>query len=160
MNINSTPVPNTVFDVHLKELKLAELKVLLIIIRQTLGWEDKKTRSERKELDWISNSQLAFKTGSSKRAINDAIHVLTEKKLIEVLSQTGDLLDTPEKRKGQQKLFYRPTNAIFSAVDNEGKTSGQACITHPPNANFAENLRKKMHELTQKMRCTKETLQN
>ena len=160
MNINTTPVPNAVFDTYLKELKIAELKVLLIIIRQTLGWEDKKTKSERKELDWISNSQLALKTGSSPRAINDAIHALTKKNLIDVLSQTGDLLDVPEKRRGQQKLFYRPTNAIFSVVENEGKESEQCGITNNPNANFAGSLRKKMHELTQKMRITKEILQN
>ena len=53
MQTKSTPVPNAVFDEHLKELKAAELKVLLIIIRQTLGWEDKSSRSQRKECDWI-----------------------------------------------------------------------------------------------------------
>jgi len=160
MNIHTTPVPNAVFDVHLKDLKLAELKVLLIIIRQTLGWEDKKTKSERKEIDWISNSQLALKTGSSKRAINDAIQILVKKNLIDVISHSGELLDTPDKRKGQQKLFYRPTNAIFAAVENMGKEGEQHCTTHHPNANFAGDLRKKVTELTQKMRITKETLQN
>jgi|WetSurMetagenome_2_1015567.scaffolds.fasta_scaffold1039131_1 hypothetical protein len=160
MNINTTPVPNAVFDKHLKELKLAELKVLLIIIRQTLGWEDKRTKSERKELDWISNNQLALKTGSSKRAINDAIQVLTKKNLIDVLSQSGDLLDSPDKRKGQQKLFYRLANANIAAVENKGKEIEQPCITPTTNANFAEGLRKKVSELAQKMRITKETLQN
>ena len=120
MNINTTPVPNTVFDVYLKDLKLAELKVLLIIIRQTLGWEDKKTKSERKELDWISNSQLVIKTGNSARAINDAISVLTNRNLIEVFSQSGEFLDTPEKRRGQQKLYYRLTNANSAIVESKG----------------------------------------
>ena len=160
MQFNTTPVPNAVFDEHLKELKLAELKVLLIIIRQTFGWEDKRTKSERKEIDWISGSQLALKTGCSKRAINTAIQVLVKKNLIEVLSQSGELLETPEKRKGQQKLFYRPANAIFSVVENKGKENEQVCITNHPNANFAENLRNKVTELTQKMRITKETIQN
>ena len=160
MNINTTPVPNAVFDRHLKELKLAELKVLLIIIRQTLGWEDKRTKSERKELDWISNSQLALKTGSSKRAINDAIHVLTTKNLIDVLSQTGNSLDTPDKRKGQQKLFFRLSNATIAGVENKGKECEQHCTSNLPNANFTVDLRKKVSELTQKMRITKEILQN
>lgn len=160
MNINTTQVPNVLFDVHLKELKLAELKVLLIIIRQTLGWEDKRTKSERKELDWISNNQLALKTGSSKRAINDAIHSLIEKRLIEVLSNTGDLLDTSEKRRGQQKLFYRLSNAIFADVQNKGKSIVKDIIPVPSNANYAMDLRKKVSELTQKMRITKEILQN
>jgi len=160
MNINTTPVPNAVFDVHLRGLKLAEIKVLLIIIRQTFGWEDKRTKSERKEIDWISSSQLALKTGCSKRAINDAIHILTKKNLIEVLSQGGDLLDAPDKRRGQQKLFFRTTNAIFSVVESKGKQAGEVCISNPPNANITDSLRKKVNELAHKMRITKETLQN
>ena len=160
MNINTTPVPNAVFDTYLKELKIAELKVLLIIIRQTLGWEDKRTKSERKELDWISNSQLAMKTGSSQRAINEAIQALVQKKLIDVLSYEGEILDVPEKRRGQQKLFYRPANANFAFVENKGKENEQCCITAMTNANIAGSLRKKMQELTQKMRITKEILQN
>jgi len=167
MQTNTTPVPNVVFDHYLKELKLAELKILLVIIRQTFGWKDNYTKSKRKERDWISGSQLALKTGSSKRAINEAIQILVEKKLIEVLSFSGDVLDVPEKRRGQQKLFYRPSSAclvgrqaIITHVENEGEKVGQACITNHPNANFAGDLRKKVTELTQKMRITKEILQN
>src|SRR5271157_5586861 len=103
MNVNTTPVPNIVFDHYLKELKLAELKILLLIIRQTSGWADKFSKSKRKEVDWISGSQLALKTGSSLRAINEAIQSLVQKKLIEVLSVSGVVLDAPEKRRGQQK---------------------------------------------------------
>lgn len=160
MNINTTPVPNAVFDAHLKLLKLAELKVLLIIIRHTLGWQDKRTKSERKELDWISNSQLVLKTGCSPRAINEAIQMLVQKKLIEVLSYAGEILDTPEKRRGQQKLFYRPTSAITAFVESRGKEREQAHSPNHPNANFAFDLRKKVQELTHKMRITKEILQN
>ncbi|MFA6924784.1 MAG: replication protein, partial [Bacteroidales bacterium] len=93
MQIKTTPVPNVVLDSYLKNFKIAELKVLLVIIRQTLGWEDKKTKSERKEIDWISSSQLYLKTGSSKRAINEAIQSLVKKNLIAVFSQNGELLD-------------------------------------------------------------------
>ena len=160
MNINTTPVPNVVFDNYLKELKQAELKVLLIIIRQTLGWEDKRTQSERKEMDWISNSQLVVKTGNSARAINDAIQGLTDKKLIDVISQSGEFLDTPEKRRGQQKLYFRYTNVNSAIVESRGIEREKDCKTIQPNAYFAVNLRKNITELTHKMRITKETLQN
>ncbi len=160
MNFNTTPVPNILFDVYMKELKMAELKVLLIIIRQTLGWKDIKTKSERKELDWISSSQLVLKTGTSRRAINEAIHTLMEKKLIEVLSQKGDLLDTPEKRRGQQKLFFRISGAMFTLVDKEGKCIEKGIIYNSANANIAKDLRIKVSELAQNMRITKETIQN
>jgi hypothetical protein len=160
MNINTTPVPNVVFDTYLKELKLAELKVLLIIIRQTLGWEDKRNKSTRKEMDWISNSQLVVKTGNSARAINDAISILTYKNLIEVFSQSGEFLDTPEKRRGQQKLYFRLTNVNSAIVETKWINPEKDCITENPNANIANNLRKNINELTHKMRITKETLQN
>jgi hypothetical protein len=160
MQLNTTPVPNIVFDHYLKELKLAELKILLVIIRQTFGWTDNYTKSKRKEKDWISNNQLALKTGSSRRAINEAIQTLVQKNLIEVLSFSGDVLDVPEKRRGQQKLFYRPSSAIITHVENEGKKGLYQCLSNSANANFAGDLRKKVQELTQKMRITKETIQN
>lgn len=159
MQCSTTPVPNIVFDHYLKELKLAELKILLVIIRQTFGWKDNYTKSKRKEKDWISGSQLALKTGSSKRAINEAIQTLVQKKLIEVLSFSGDVLDAPEKRRGQQKLFYRPS-AIIAFVENKGNKGLHQQLSGSANANFAGDLRRKVQELTQKMRITKETLQN
>ncbi len=160
MNIRSTPVPNTLFDTYLRELKLAELKVLLIIIRQTLGWEDKKTKTERKEVDWISGSQLAMKTGCSKRAINSAIEVLIRKNLINVLSESGAFLDTPEKRRGQQKLYYCLSPTVSPPVENVGKEGLYLCFSNMANANHAEDLRKRLQQLTQKMHITKETIQN
>lgn len=160
MQCSTTPVPNIVFDHYLKELKLAELKILLVIIRQTFGWSDNYTKTKRKERDWISGSQLALKTGSSKRAINEAIQNLVQKKLINVLSFSGDVLDAPEKRRGQQKLFYQPSSAIIALVENEGNKGLHQHLSGSANANFAGDLRKKMQELAQKMRITKETIQN
>ena len=81
---HTTPVPNIILDIYLKELNSAELKVLLVIIRQTLGWADRRGMFGRKETDWISGNQLKQKTGSSKRAISSAIDVLIRKQLIEI----------------------------------------------------------------------------
>ncbi|MFA6925231.1 MAG: hypothetical protein WC223_13380, partial [Bacteroidales bacterium] len=69
-------------------------------------------------------------------------------------------LDTPDKRKGQQKLFFSPASALFAVVEKECKNCEEPCITDSANAEFAENLRKDLHELTQNMRITKETIQN
>lgn len=155
---NTTSVPNAVFDLYLKDLNLAELKVLLVIIRQTLGWKDKQTKSERKECDWISGSQLALKTGASKRAINTAIRILVEKQLIDVLDVSGNLLDSPEKRKGKPKLFFRLATANFAPVENKGRAGLNSCNSDSTYAKIPPDLRKKMTDLTQKMRYTKETL--
>ncbi|MBP6977622.1 MAG: replication protein [Lentimicrobiaceae bacterium] len=150
---STTPVPNVILDSYLKDLSSAELKVLLVVIRQTLGWADLKTKDGRKESDWISTSQLQQKTGSSHRAITSAIDLLVKKKIIQIHDQQGNLLDQPGLRRGKTKLFYR----LNSRVDNDGHNKVEKLST---NAKFAEDFSKKVTELVQKMRITKETLQN
>ena len=54
---NITYVPNYIFDSFLPVLTLAELKVYLIIVRQTNGWVNKATGT-RKQSDRISRSQF------------------------------------------------------------------------------------------------------
>jgi len=157
---NTTPVPNSVFDYHLKELQSAELKVLLVIIRQTLGWTDRHSVLGRKEKDWISNSQLQAKTGSSRRAITSATEALVKKELIDVLDDVGNLLTDPQKRKGKLRLFYRLSHSLFSPVDKMGKTSLYSVVSDTTSAKFAQDLSKKSTALAQKLRITKETLQN
>lgn len=101
----STFVPNTLFDTHLKELTHAELKILLVIIRQTNGWIDKKT-GKRKKRDRITHKQFQGKTGLSGRIIILAIQTLIEKGLIVVTNFNNEPLATHNLRKGQRSLFY------------------------------------------------------
>lgn len=160
-----TPVPNAVFDEFLPRLKLAELKILLVVIRQTLGWEDKQNENGRKHQDWISSSQMRKKTGCSERAISTAIESLARKNIITVSDHWGHALDSPGMRKGKTKLFFSlasacntyPVNrsAKISAVDFEGKSDEEECKTGNSTASFAEDIRKKYAELQQKMRITK-----
>ncbi len=155
----TTPVPNVLFDSCLKELKCAELKVLLVIIRQTLGWADKQSALGRKEMDWISGSQLKVKTGSSSRAISAAIEVLIKKALIEVLDGHGNLLHDPTIRKGRQRLYFRPASVLITPVDNVGISSAYPLHSEKASAKIAEGFSKKITGLAQKMHITKETLQ-
>jgi hypothetical protein len=149
MQTSTTPVPNVLFDIHVKELKSAELKVLLIIIRQTLGWSDKKGSNGRKEVDWISGSQLQQKTGCSRRAITSATDTLVKKHLIQILDEKGNCLNSPEQRQGKTKLFYR----LYNPVDNRVNINSTS-------AKFTQEMSKKVTALVQKMHITKETLQN
>ena len=160
MQPNTTPVPNSLFDIFLKDLQIAELKVLLVVIRQTLGWRDKQAVLGRKEIDWISNEQLQAKTGSSRRAISSAIQILVSKHLIEVLDDKGVLLYEAIKRQGKSRLFYRPSFILTKTVENELISSAQFKNSTLSNANFADDLCKRRTALAQKMRITKETLQN
>ncbi len=155
---NTTGVPNALFDTYLPELKIAELKILLVVIRQTRGWIEQGNKEKRKESDWISSSQLKEKTGCSQRAITDAIAFLVRNKLISVMDFRGAFLESPKERKSKSKLFYSLGSAIFADVDGKGKTDTEMCKTRNSSAEFAEDLRKNCFQLAQKMLCTKETL--
>lgn len=103
-----TRIPNNLFDELLPHFSESELKVLLIIIRQTLGWIDKRT-GKPKEWDWISISFFVKKTGLSKRAIGFAIHSLFLRKFILIKNEYGRLTPTAKERRRANKLFYKAT---------------------------------------------------
>jgi hypothetical protein len=103
--IYRTNVPNTVFDVHLKDLGYAELKVLLVVIRQTYGWRDAKTNSF-KRWDWISQRFFVKKTGLSQRSVSTAISKLIAKRLIVVKNTHGTILNSAQQRQHEAKLYF------------------------------------------------------
>lgn len=80
----STQVPNEIFDQYLPYLNQAQLKVLLVVIRQTLGWVDSKTK-QRKRKDWISIAFFSKRTRLSHKSISLAINELIQKELIVAL---------------------------------------------------------------------------
>lgn len=112
---NTTPVPNQVFS-WLPELSGTELKCLLVIIRNTIGWVDKYT-GERKERDWIANSVFASKGGISERSVTTAIESLLKKKIIKATGYGGSELSDPQKRKFSNRIYYQLN------LDNSEKTA-------------------------------------
>jgi len=71
---NYTNTPNIFFDEIMKTLNEGEMRVLLIIIRQTFGWH--------KCEDWITLSMLAQKTGYERRSVCKILIRLIQKNLI------------------------------------------------------------------------------
>lgn len=102
---NTTFVPNYFFDVLLPKLSPAEMKVVLVIIRQTNGWVCKRTGG-RKKSDRISYLQFVRKTGLSKRAISTTVGLLICRGLIEVKDMKGTVLTNPADRRGARTLYY------------------------------------------------------
>lgn len=101
----TTQVPNILFDRYLPLLTESELKILLIIIRQTYGWVDKRTK-RRKTRDRISHGQFIQKTGLSRRVISKSIKSLVDKGLVDTTCQNGKPLPGVEDRRGQTGIFY------------------------------------------------------
>lgn len=107
-----TQVPNLVLDQWMPRLTDVELRVLLVVIRQTLGWEEDAKTGRRKEVDWISRSQLMLKTGRSIKHISNAVKSLIEvHHIVEACDEKGRSLETAQKRSHRigNKVFYRYT---------------------------------------------------
>lgn len=132
----TTHVPNVIFDRLLPILTESELKIILIVIRQTVGWVDRRT-GRRKERDRISGSQFRAKTGLSKRIIAIATQSLIEKQLLEVSGFKNNVLRYPCDRKGKAHLFYRATIPAHILPFGSAKSSpkpGQNCDHNKTNA--------------------------
>jgi len=72
---NYTQSPNVLFDEIFKTLREGELRIVLVLVRQTFGWH--------KQWDQISIGMLAEKTGMERRSIFRSLSSLMEKGLVE-----------------------------------------------------------------------------
>jgi hypothetical protein len=116
----TVPVPNALFDDLLPTLRDTELRVLLIIIRQTAGWRDHKGRSKAR--DWISHGQFVRRTGRKSAAVSGAIARLVRRGLIVVEDSAGQSLATPqERRRHLGRLYFRSTY-YAGAMDGQAAT--------------------------------------
>lgn len=136
---NSTQTPNIIIDEWMPRLGDVELRVLLIVMRQTLGWIEDEVTGRRKERDWISRGQLMAKAGRGHTAVSAAIKSLVERhQIIEALTEDGTQLDSAMKRGIHgNRIYYRlclkkPAASLFDAprqpvrkVDRVGITSAK-----------------------------------
>lgn len=106
--VGTTPVPNDLLDRVMPTLRDTELRLLLVVVRQTLGWQDGPDPSRRKERDWLTQSHLMRRTGRASEAVSAAVDGLVRAGLIEVQDKRGKPLVTPaERRRFLGKLYYR-----------------------------------------------------
>lgn len=95
----TVPFPARLLDQAMPRLSDTEWRLLCVVVRQTLGWYDKETGG-RKDKDWLTQSQLVARTGRSGRAVSESVAALTAQQMIQVLSDGGEALLTPEERRG------------------------------------------------------------
>lgn len=99
-----TPVPNDFFE-YLPQLTDAEVRVLLLIIRQTYGWQVKN--KDRKLKDRMTYSFVIRKTGLYRTVLSKTIQSLIDKQLILVTDWSGNALQSPQQRAGKHILYYQ-----------------------------------------------------
>jgi len=114
----TTQIPNVFFDFHIPKLSGSEIKILLIIVRQTYGWIAQN--GKRKKRDRISYSQFETKTGISRRVISHSIQSLIDKKLIRASEFGGKVLLLPSERKGKNCIYYTPL--LQTSAQNNAET--------------------------------------
>lgn len=103
---NTTQTPNELFDILLKTLTKSELKVLLIIIRRTIGMIHPDNPSKRLDRAWISQRLFMKCCSLSGRAVSQAIDTLVQKKLIEVTNEQERILISRQARRGSPRLYF------------------------------------------------------
>ena len=100
-----TPVPDSVFDVWLPLLKDTEVRLLLVVLRSTLGWG--------KERDWLSHSHLCLRTGRSSDAVSSALALLIGQGLVVAETISGETLATPaSRRRYLGRIYLKPGPAL------------------------------------------------
>lgn len=138
---NFTKTPNILFDQLIPELSNSELKILLVIIRQTNGWIDHRSK-RYKTRDRITYSQFISKTGISRRIVSSAINSLLKKNLIEITDTSGNVLDNPENRKGRFFIYYSPTLNSVQSTSTCAKSDTNMCKKrHEHVQNMVHNKR-------------------
>lgn len=102
---NTTPVPNSLFE-YMPTLTHAEIRVLLVVIRQTYGWKNKHT-GERKDKDRLTYGYLIKKTGLYRTILSETIQSLVDQGLLIISDYDGTVLKYSYQRKGKHFLFYQ-----------------------------------------------------
>ena len=92
----------------------AQWHVLCVVVRQTLGWQDKN--GGRKARDWMTHNQMKKRTGLASASVSHAIDALVRRGLIEVQDASGKPLDSPSARQ-------RVRGALFFGVSTKWRQS-------------------------------------
>lgn len=123
---NTTQIPHIIIREWMPVLKDIELRILLVVADQTLGWIEDVETKRRKDKDWISHYQLRTKIKkkggriAGDRSVSQAIANMADKlKIIETLNEKGVILASPHQRmKNGGKIYYRlnlhsPQKSLF-----------------------------------------------
>lgn len=109
MSASEVSIPSAILDRWMPKLKDTELRILLLVARQTIG-------RSGKEVDWLAHSQLRKRTGRASEAVSAAVDSLIQKGLLEVVTVTGERLPTPEARRFHRGiLLYRLSSMVDKA---------------------------------------------
>lgn len=142
----TTPVPNVLLDRVMPILRDTELRVLLVVARQTRGWQDGPSSSQRKERDWLTQRQLMGRTGRGSGAVAHAVDALVQAGLIEVQDRAGTPLNTAaERRRHLGRLYYRLGPASASVEVKAAKSKVLKSMSESMRRSIPKSVHTKSH---------------
>jgi len=116
MNYRATTMtPNTLYQ-ELKFLSEKELKILLVVIRQTAGWIDPITK-KRKERDFISHRFFISATGLTSKSVSSGLSLLLDKEFIAIETHAGKRIYSEKERQKEKSVkSTAPTQSILRST--------------------------------------------
>lgn len=139
---NFTQVPNELFDIYMRDLTDVELRIIMLIIRKTKGWN--------KEIDTISISQFMKFTGKSNRAIIDCCNSLVDKNLIyrktvvtnKIKTHQYGLLVSEDSSQQESSSSEDNSQVVVNSVHGKVQKSSEDS-SHTKESNINKNINKK-----------------
>ena len=117
------PLPCAVIDDLLPTLKDTELRLLVIVLRQTWGWRGPDGKPKAR--DWLSHRQLKERTGRASEAVSAAIDALVRRGLVRVQNEQGDdLSEARQRRRLHGRLYFCPGPLLVPLAVLPLKTEG------------------------------------
>jgi len=107
-----------VVDHLLPDLKDTELRLLLVVLRQTL--------LRGKHFDWLASRQLKERTGRASEAVSAAVDALVNRGLLEVRNGGGRLLTTTHERRREHGRLYFGLGPVLLSAASDGSLAGMA----------------------------------
>ena len=155
----TTHVPNEVFDKWLAILTESELKILLVIIRQTYGWIDRYT-GRRKLRDRITRTQFMMKAGLSARIVSKTLNSLLKRGLIQISDENLKPLIYSSDRKGKFILLYsiNPGNLMAETREQSYPRLGNGSAYNKTNIKLKETKLSSTHFMTNSLKSVGEIL--
>ena len=140
--VGTTAVPNVLLDKVMPTLRDTEFRILMVVVRQTLGWQDGPDPAKRKEKDWLTQSQLMRRTGRASGAVSHAVDALVRARIIDVLDLWGRPLATPaERRRHLGHLYYRLHEGRETAIDDIKPSKSAHAKAHTTKESRNKNIR-------------------
>lgn len=137
----------------MRKMNDTEFRIVMLVVRATLGWEADKETHMRKTQDWISSSQLESKTGRKRSSLSPAIDHCINEGWIEVRNKKGEILKTAKERSGNN-LYFRLGKSIL--LDDE--TCPKSGLVVVKDKKDYGTCPKSGQQPVQKVDTTKETL--